>query len=98
MAFCKCLTVSGGGWDQRLYCYLLSCSRFVYRSSEVSALAHRAVPATIEYHVTLVTWLHLLWLGRAGTLKLVFCFQYPVNRIMVANVSHQISKSGRCTK
>jgi hypothetical protein len=26
--------------------------------SEVSALAHRAVPATIGYHVTLVTWLH----------------------------------------
>ena len=44
-----------GAADQRLYCYLLSCSvvMFVYRSShsEVSALAHRAVPATIEYHV-----------------------------------------------
>ena len=26
--------------------------------SEVSALAHRAVPATIEYHVIQPTWLH----------------------------------------
>jgi hypothetical protein len=44
-----------GAADQCLYCYLFCCVvLFVYRSSrsEVGALAHRAVPATIEYHVT----------------------------------------------
>jgi hypothetical protein len=45
--------VSVGGRDQRLYCYLCCCSVLCAGapSSEVSALAHRAVPATIECHV-----------------------------------------------
>jgi hypothetical protein len=40
-----------GAADQRLYCYLCSLFCTGALSSEVSALAHRAAPATIECHV-----------------------------------------------
>ena len=39
-------------------------------SSEVSALAYRAVPATIENHVTLVTWLHQISTAQPGIYSL----------------------------
>jgi hypothetical protein len=40
-----------GAADQRLYCYLCSLFCTGALSSEVVALAHRALPATIESHV-----------------------------------------------
>ena len=50
-----------GAADQRLYCYLLSCCVMFLGAlgSKVGALAHRAVPAIIEYHVIQPTWLQL---------------------------------------
>jgi hypothetical protein len=61
---CNCKSsVRFGAADQRLYCYLLLCVVMCFSTgalgSEVSALAHRAAPATIEYHVIQPTWLHL---------------------------------------
>jgi hypothetical protein len=52
--WCQC--VSSVSWVLRINACIAICSvvLFVYRisRSEVGALAHRAVPATIEYHVT----------------------------------------------
>jgi hypothetical protein len=52
----NCQCVSSVSWVLRINACIAICSvvLFLYRSSrsEVGALAHRAVPATIEYHVT----------------------------------------------
>jgi hypothetical protein len=65
---CQCVSSVSWRLSSRIVSLSVVVFRFVSRSSrsEVSALAHRAVLATIECHVTLATCLHITTLRPAG--------------------------------